>query len=692
MRIALLYPPAGDVRSPQLALPSLAAYLRASGHTVSMRDLNLEAVIHLIQPPALEKAAAALRQKNATSPSLQRLLKLSPAIIRFASTAHATLRDANHFYDPHAFNNAREAINLAAALHAATSPLPVAWQITPLRYDIGNVDPAKLTDLLTTTANPAGNLFAELWQQQLLPELAEDSPDLIGITLTNRQQWWPGLYLARLLHEAGHRVVLGGALISKFAETLRSRPRFFQTFCRAVIVYEGEHALDAMLNALAQGHGFVGIPNVLYLDEQGRVQAGATHVEEVPCLPTPDFHGLPLADYFAPTPVLPILTGKGCYFNRCKFCDIPHINHVSRKAYRVRPVTRILDDITTLEREHGCRHFLITDEALAPKLLAELADALHTAGKTGLSFTGYARFEAGFTAAICHKLAAMGIRKLYFGLESASQRTIDHMDKGVKVENICPTLAHCQQAGIHFHIFSIIGFPEEDETEARKTFQFFIDNAPLINNPGNSFDIHPFGLQLHTAYFDEHARHGILISPDTLKRDFLIGLDHTEWHNQRGLSPERIQHLISHEFYPALRATYHRWHNTPLHLWPGFEEYAILYSAWYANRPFLALTSIEGLDIWQGFHVCWTPLSHIEHQDAQTILTLPDRELTIPTVLFHVLSVEGYWTLRTLTAAFFGETAADDPTAHTQVARTIHHLAGCRAIQLTLSNSQGHHA
>lgn len=688
MRVTLLYPPAGDVRAPQLALPSLAAFLRSAGHEVSIRDLNLEAVIHLLQPSELTNSATALQNKPELSPRAAHLLKLFPAITELATTAHHTLCTPSSFYDPHQFNNAREAVNLAVELHATALPLDVKWKITPLSYDIQCADSANLKDLLTITENPGGNAFDTLWKHNLLPELAASKPDLIGITLTNRQQWWPGLYLARLLHEAGHFVVMGGALISKFADRLRLHPQFFQTFCSAVTIYEGEHALTALLDSLERTKNYASIPNLLYLDADGGVCACATHVEDVPCLPTPDFQGLPLKDYFIPSPVLPILTGKGCYFNRCKFCDIPHINNISRKAYRIRPVERIVADITYLEQQHACHHFLITDEALAPKLLGELADALLTVDMTELSLTGYARFEAGFTNEICQKIADAGMRKLYFGLESASQRTIDHMDKGVKVENICPILAHCQEAGIHFHIFSIIGFPQESEEEARKTFQFFIDNAYLIDSPGNSFDIHPFGLEMHTAYFNERDTNGILINSDVLKKDFVIGLDRSEWQNRQGLTPEQIQDLISRDFYPALRETYYRWHNTPLHLWPGFEEYAVLYSDWYATRPFLAITSIRGLDANQVFSVRWTPLCHQECQGKQTLLTLSNLELTLPTVLIQLLTATSKWSLRKLTTAFFGVEAADCPESQTQVINTIHMLAGYGAIQLTLGTSE----
>ena len=86
------------------------------------------------------------------------------------------------------------------------------------------------------------------------------------------------------------------------------------------------------------------MPNYLYL-EKGVVKVTPSRTEDVPSLPTPDFDGLPLDRYLSPAPVLPILTGKGCYFNRCKFCDIPYINHISKKAYRVRSAGQVVEDV-----------------------------------------------------------------------------------------------------------------------------------------------------------------------------------------------------------------------------------------------------------------------------------------------------------------------------------------------------------
>jgi radical SAM superfamily enzyme YgiQ (UPF0313 family) len=150
-------------------------------------------------------------------------------------------------------------------------------------------------------------------------------------------------------------------------------------------------------------------------------------------------------------PVLPIVTGKGCYFNRCKFCDIPFINTISAKPYRVRDAEQIAADVALLHERHGARHFEITDETLSPKLLFRLADALVPHAGIRPRFVGYARFEPGFTPEACRRIHEMGMRKLFFGLESGNQAMLTTWTRAFA--STLPVAArNCVEAGIAVHV------------------------------------------------------------------------------------------------------------------------------------------------------------------------------------------------------------------------------------------------
>ena len=441
-------------------------------------------------------------------------------------------------------------------------------------------------DLDRVTADPRNSIFDEFYRDDVIPELERDRPDLVGISLLNGQQIIPGLMLARLLRERGHLVVIGGTVYAKFVPELMRRPRFFELFCDAVVPYEGETALIDLIERISSGRPIGGAINTIARDHRDRLIIGDVHVEDVRRLPTPDFTGLPLDRYLCPVPVLPVLTGKGCYFNRCKFCDIPAINRIASKAYRLRPPERVADDVVELHDRYGTRFFEFTDEALAPNVLLRIGEALHrrSADQLDLRFVGYARFEPAFTTATCSRLHAMGVRKLFFGLESGSQKMLDHMDKGVTLNNARVVLEACASARIAVHMFSIVGFPEETETMARETLSFFLDNADLVDRPDTSFDIHPFSLDLRTDYFDRAGLYGVDVDQVALRRvDFPLSAE--RWHNANGLDRARVRELIA-EFHATLHRALPTWRRFPAHLWPSFEEYALLYADAYGGRPF----------------------------------------------------------------------------------------------------------
>lgn len=636
MKVLLIFPPGTDPRSPHLALPYLAAALRGAGIQTELLDLDIDGLLALLRPASLARSGERVRRKlSPGQPQDMRLLRLSEILPERAPDALRVMRDRERFYDPTEFASARETIFNCLELVSAASSEPVSYNIAPVAYDVADIDPQSMKDLLRITANPNANLFAEYWDSEIFPKVRRSAPDLIGISITNYQQIIPGLILARELRRQGYFVVLGGTVYSKFVSQIQATPAFLETFADGLIAYEGETAITELVRQLEGGRDFSRVPNYLYC-ESGVVRFTRRHSEDVASLPTPDFSGLPLERYLAPEPVLPILFGKGCYFNRCKFCDIPHINHIAGKAYRLRPIPLIVKDILELNSRFGCRHFEFTDEALAPRLLEHLADELEPHADKGLQFVGYARLECGFTKEVCRKIARMGMRKVFFGLESGAQETLDHMDKGIRVAEVPGILHNCREAGIAFHLFSIVGFPEESESSARKTLNFFLDNRNVVDQPDNSFDIHRFGLDLRTRYFDEAPSFGILILPETLAKEFAFHAGRN-WRNTRGLSHEQVERLV-YEFDLLARLACRNYQASGVHLWPGFEEYTVLYASHYTGKPFRWRTSFPELSDSGRYRLRWNPSAVVERDGTVVQISSRTGQAAVPERFFATVA------------------------------------------------------
>lgn len=589
MRVVLLEPPATDPRSPHLAMASLHAALAKDHADVSVFDAGADAFHWLLRPEIMVQSLTALEQKskadrNGPSQRTDFLLRLGPLLVEGAAGAVATLQNAESFYNATACDEARELIGRILEMQSMANGRH-RYAIAPIRYDVAGVDPARLDDLRNVTAQPEVSLFAGYYRD-LADRVMARSPDMIAISILNHQQIIPGLTLARMLRSRGSLVVIGGTVYAKFAAELRARPAFFELFCDAVCPYEGETAIRALCaeiesaNAVGRPIRFTGLPNLLWLNRTtGQVESGPIHVENVDKLPTPIYEGFDLTSYLTPEPVLPILTGKGCYFNKCSFCDIPYINRVAEMPYRRRRPENIAADVALLWEKHGARHFVITDEALSPRFLLQLAEVLQDYPEIKPRFAGYARLEAGFTRSACQQIYESGFRRIFFGLESGSQRMLDAMNKGIKIDVAREVIRNCAEAGIGFHLFSMVGLPEETGADAEQTLSFFLDAADIIDHPRNTLDVHPFSLELRTEYFDDAERFGLVVDHAALA-DVDFPLEAPSWRPTRGLSAAEAK-AMSARMAKLIHERFTRSRPFPSHVYPSYEEYSVLYSDYF---------------------------------------------------------------------------------------------------------------
>ena len=87
---------------------------------------------------------------------------------------------------------------------------PLSYSISPICYDIEGTDVQSIVDLVKVTSDIGSNIFSDFWEKDFFHD--NQRPDLIGVTITNRQQIIPDLTLARNLRKRGHFVIVGGTL------------------------------------------------------------------------------------------------------------------------------------------------------------------------------------------------------------------------------------------------------------------------------------------------------------------------------------------------------------------------------------------------------------------------------------------------------------------------------------------------
>src|SRR5213078_2767129 len=82
-----------------------------------------------------------------------------------------------------------------------------------------------------------------------------------------------------------------------------------------------------------------------------------------------------------------------------------------------------------------------------------------------ITWWGNIRFEKAFTPELCRLLAASGCIAVSGGLEVASDRLLELMQKGVTVEQVAQVTKAFREAGIMVHAYLLYGLPSQTAQE-----------------------------------------------------------------------------------------------------------------------------------------------------------------------------------------------------------------------------------
>ena len=133
----------------------------------------------------------------------------------------------------------------------------------------------------------------------------------------------------------------------------------------------------------------------------------------------------------------------GCYWGRCTFCDTS-LDYIQR--FEPNSAKQICDRMEEMIHQTGETGFHFVDEAAPPSLLKFLALEII---RRGLNVTWWTniRFEKNFTPDLCRLLQASGCIAVSGGLEVASDRLLDLIQKGVTVEQVANILGTPSEQG-----------------------------------------------------------------------------------------------------------------------------------------------------------------------------------------------------------------------------------------------------
>ncbi len=289
-----------------------------------------------------------------------------------------------------------------------------------------------------------------------------------------RELAWEMMDIAR---QNGARVVVHGS------DATDHTAEFLRKGAVCVLSGESEHLLLRVVRALLNDSGPTPIPGVTWSEdsqlERTRESRPGSELRQARHLPLPARDLIDLSDYrdawqqahgfFS----LNLIASRGCPF-RCNWCAKP----IFGDSYQLRPAREVACEMKILKEQYGAEHLWFADDifGLNRHWLEEFALAVEQLD-CATPFKVQARADL-LSAQSAGALKRAGCAEVWMGVESGSQKILDAMDKGLRVEEVVAARSHLKREGIRTCYFLQLGYPGENWTDIQKTIALVRETSP----------------------------------------------------------------------------------------------------------------------------------------------------------------------------------------------------------------------
>ena len=438
---------------PYLSVPVLTGYLSEHNYAVVQKDLNLSFYTHLLSEAEIQKQFDILENNIVLDEKYQILIELKDFILsnapKFCSNLKSNISIENQ-------NKIYELIDLVLKLYAFNYS-DIEISLGNIKYNFDYTSPKTAKSYIDSE-----NLFSYLFEKYELHTFKELNIDIASFSITTPEQVIPAFsYIKEIKkHLPQIKVVLGGEFISrKYNVLLKSDD--YKTLFDFLFIGDLDNSFIRFIDELRRSS--------LDLKKHTNILSKSSGLEDYsksrkPIISiTPEFVGLPINNYFSHQTILPVELSRGCYWGKCNFCEINGIK------YNEASIESTITKIKKYNAKFGVSNFSIVSSSPSPKTLLKLAERL---SKSEFKWSSYLRPEKYIDKSFAKKLYAGGCRAVFVGIESGSQKILDAMNKGLRIEDTVECINHIHNAGILIHGYFMFGYDGENDKDRTMTLNF----------------------------------------------------------------------------------------------------------------------------------------------------------------------------------------------------------------------------
>jgi radical SAM superfamily enzyme YgiQ (UPF0313 family) len=303
-------------------------------------------------------------------------------------------------------------------------------------------------------------------EEALLARVREIKPDMVAMSIMTFNLL-DALRTAKVLklEHPNLKVCLGGPHVNLYPKETLNLPEVDY-----VVFGEGEKIFTRLTQALENDAEPLSSINGLGWKQNGisNINQAETELLDLDELPFPARHLVNVASYQhiigEGRQFFTIQATRGCPA-ACTFCDI------RKTRFRIRSPKSVVDEIEELVKMGVDDLFFVDDTITIDKKNVLAICNLIVERGIKIHFKISARVDT-ITPEVVAALKKAGCYRIHFGIESATQKYLQYLQKGQTLEKVERAIKMTRQAGIGFFAYMMIGIPHETKKEMFATVDF----------------------------------------------------------------------------------------------------------------------------------------------------------------------------------------------------------------------------